>query len=118
MTVGLEIGGKRVLLSYVRDKRGQPRGCLAASVDEVGQIGLGWSLCRRGDNYAKLLGRTIAVGRLRSSLSRPGGEWQPGVLAGMPNSLRVAACIMYYRAQRYFRLGQPDKFAPPPEARP
>lgn len=78
-----------MLVSYIRDEKRNPTGCVVA----VGKGQIGVSLCRKGDSFCKKLGREIAEGRARSGHHIPlltSGKLQKTVLAAVTDmSVRV-----------------------------
>lgn len=59
-----------ILIEYARrGKERRPYGAIVAVIDPVKHPGiavLGWSLCRKGDQWNRELARTIALGRARA----------------------------------------------------
>ena len=57
------------MIRYIRED-GEHTGICVVGVTDGVTIGIGWSVCSDYDHFNKKLGRTIAAGRARKSLSR------------------------------------------------
>jgi len=80
---------EHVLVKYIRDKKGNPRGVIVA----IGATEFGYALVAKGEVFRKKVGRTIAVGR----------ALKHGPNVQMPLRLVHEVEIMSARAKRYFK---------------
>jgi hypothetical protein len=85
------------LVQFVRDRDGQPRGLVVATVIDD-KIRLGWSYVntKAGDNFNKEKAYKIAFGRAEH-------RWGPNV--NMPHRVKKVYDNMTNRAVRYFKNG-------------
>ncbi|RMD51060.1 hypothetical protein D6827_02900 [Candidatus Parcubacteria bacterium] len=81
----------KYLVQYVKTKRG-PKGVIIA-LNKGRGFSLGWSLCKKGDQFSKSRAIEIALGRANKGV----GE------VNVPPSLTEKLEAMKKRAQRYFR---------------
>jgi hypothetical protein len=83
------------LTQFVRDRKGQPRGLVIATVID-NQICYGWSYTntKAGDRFDKAKARTIAFGRAENG-------WGDSVL--VPHSVNKVLCRMVDRAEGYYK---------------
>jgi hypothetical protein len=85
-----------ILISYLRNNKGIPKGVLVAIKRENGTIGINYSMCRKCDNFNKEMGIKIATGRALSSVDdRP--ELVPHEIFKKLESFRE-------RVKKYFRV--------------
>lgn len=85
----------RFLFQHVRDSKNVPYTTVAGTVDENGEVLLGWAKCNRGlDKFSKQLGRKIAAGRAEK------------VALFHPQNTAIVRALenMRERVLRYFRL--------------
>jgi len=54
---------KNILVSYLRDNKGNPHGVISDLKREDGTIGFNYSFCRKSDRFQKEIGLKIAMGR-------------------------------------------------------
>lgn len=85
-----------VIFQYVRNRRRQKVGVVAAVKRSDNTVGLGFSLCatNRGDAFNPVTALEIAVGR---------AENFPYFKADVPHSVLYDWRIIYDRAVRYFK---------------
>ena len=85
----------RFLFQHVRDRNHVPYATVAGTVNENGEVLLGWAKCNRDlDRFSKKLGRKIAAGRAEKvALFRPQNT---AIVRALEN--------MRERVLRYFRL--------------
>ena len=76
-----------VLIQYIRNNHGQPRGCVVAT----GRNQVGWSLCNKKDIFNKERALQIAMGRVK--ISR----------VVIPQVVQPYFVKMIGRSQRYFK---------------
>jgi hypothetical protein len=90
----------RTLKQYVRDRKGNPRGIVVATVIDD-EIRLGWSFVntKAGDSFKKDLGLKIALNRAVRGHS-------PGRTVQIPYSVNKVLHSMTYRANRYYNNKQ------------
>lgn len=84
-----------MLIQYLRDRRGNPRGCVVAiknPLNTMERYRLGWSLCCKRDVFKKKLAVDLAIGR---AIRDGSGE--------VPESLYELWDEMDMRALKYFR---------------
>lgn len=81
-----------MLIQYVRDKKGKPRGAVVADLID-GQIRTGFSLCKiKYDKFNKRTAVKIAIDRLN-----------PNTLE-VPNSVKSVLVNILARASKYFKV--------------
>lgn len=57
-----------MITQYIRDGKGHKRGVLAADINSnTGDVTIGWSLCNKKDEFDKVRGKSIAIGRAQNN---------------------------------------------------
>lgn len=81
-------------MQFVRDRKGNPRGVVVATLDEQSNVTLGWSYTniKAGDRFNKQRGIDIALGRVKT-----------GTDAQVPHNVQKVSDRMYRRALIYFK---------------
>jgi len=88
---------ENTLISYSRDKKGNPRGLLVATkIGSNGNFNIGYAQCRKTDKFSKKMGLNIALGR---------AEFDTSVhsLDNMPHNLRKMLPSFIQRCERYYK---------------
>ena len=84
------------LFKRIRNKKGNPRGVLVAQVIPFHpeQVGIGWSLCSRKDEFDMQLGKQIAEARINEA---------DKFLKKVPQSIKVDFAKFATRCSHYFK---------------
>jgi hypothetical protein len=86
------------LISYSRDKKGNPRGVLVAvKVGNRGDFNIGYAQCRKEDKFNKNMGLKIALGRASFDTSYHS-------LDNIPHDLRKMLPSFISRCERYYKV--------------
>jgi hypothetical protein len=86
------------LISYSRDKKGNPRGVLVAvKVGDRGDFNIGYAQCRKGDKFSKNMGLKIAVGRAELGYNYNSFD-------NLPHNLRKMLPSFISRCERYYKV--------------
>lgn len=86
------------LISYSRDKNGNPRGVLVAvKVGNRGDFNIGYAQCRKEDKFSKNMGLKIAVGRAELG-------YNYNSLDNLPHNLRKMLPSFINRCERYYKV--------------
>jgi hypothetical protein len=86
------------LVSYSRDKKGNPRGVLVAvKIGDRGDFNIGYAQCRKEDKFSKNMGLKIAVGRAELGFNY-------NSLDNLPHNLRKMLPSFIKRCQRYYKV--------------
>ncbi len=89
---GIEIP-KHTIISYVRNRKGTPKGILVA-VKHGNGFGIGYSFCNKNDRFCKEMGLRIAIGRSNAD----------GIsLEALPHAIRKAFPEFTKRCLRYYK---------------
>ena len=90
---------QNTLISYSRDKKGNPHGVLVAvkADDRRGDFNIGYSQCRKGDTFSKNMALKIALGRAEFDTSFES-------LQHMPHNLRKMLPSFIQRCERYYKV--------------
>jgi hypothetical protein len=86
------------LISYSRDKKGNPHGVLVAiKRGDKGGFNIGYAQCRKGDKFSKNMGLKIAVGR---------ASFDPAfnLFDNLPHSLRQMLPEFVKRCEKYYKI--------------
>lgn len=85
------------LISYSRDKKGNPRGVLVAvKIGDRGDFNIGYAQCRKEDKFSKNMGLKIAVGRAELGFNY-------NSLDNLPHNLRKMLPSFIQRCEKYYR---------------
>lgn len=89
-----DVANSNVLMQFVRDRKGNPRGVVVATVNDQNEVTLGWSYTniKAGDRFNKKRGIDIALGRVKT-----------GTDAQVPHNVQKVSDRMYRRALIYFK---------------
>jgi hypothetical protein len=86
------------LISYSRDKKGNPRGVLVAvKIADRGDFNIGYAQCRKEDKFSKNMGLKIAVGRAELGFNY-------NSLDNLPHNLRKMLPSFIKRCERYYKV--------------
>jgi hypothetical protein len=86
------------LISYSRDKKGNPHGVLVAiKRGDRGGFNIGYAQCRKGDKFSKNMGLKIAVGRASFDTTFHS-------LDNLPHSLRQMLPEFVKRCEKYYKI--------------
>lgn len=89
---------QNTLISYSRDKKGNPRGVLVAvKGNRNGDFNIGYAQCRKEDKFSKNMGLKIAVGRAELG-------YNYNSLDNLPHNLRKMLPSFIQRCERYFKV--------------
>ena len=87
---------KHTLISYNRNKHGDPTGVLVAMPwDDNGGFTIGYSQCRKTDKFNKDMGLRIAIGR--AELFNP-------LSNNIPHNIRKMLPTFIKRCERYYKV--------------
>jgi hypothetical protein len=89
---------KYTLISYSRDKNGEPKGVLVAvPTQHKGDFSIGYAQCRKDDRFSKKMGLKIALGR---------AVFQPSHYSfdNMPHNLRKMLPSFIKRCEKYYQI--------------
>ena len=85
------------LISYNRDKKGNPRGVLVAvKIGDRGDFNIGYAQCRKEDKFSKNMGLKIALGRATFDTYRS--------LNNIPHNIRKMLPSFIKRCERYYKV--------------
>lgn len=88
---------ENTLISYYRDKHGNPRGVLVAvKKDRHGNFNVGYAQCRKSDKFSKKMGLKIALGRSYYE--------HMDALDNMPHNLRKMLPAFIKRCEKYYQV--------------
>lgn len=94
---------KYTLITYSRDKYGDPTGVLVAIPNgEEGGFCIGYAKCRSGDRFNKKMGLTIAIGRATFDSM----HYHSDYLDKMPHTLRSMLPNFIKRCEKYYKKKQ------------
>jgi hypothetical protein len=85
---------KYTLISYIRDKNGEPRGVLVATKLGDSGFNIGYSFCSKYDRFSKKLGLRIALGR---------ASYVTDIVETMPRELRKMLPKFIQRCEKYYK---------------
>jgi hypothetical protein len=86
---------KYTLISYLRDKNGEPKGVLVATKMHEGGYNVGYSFCSKYDRFCKKLGLRIALGR---------ASFVTDIIENMPRDLRKILPKFIQRCEKYYKV--------------
>lgn len=86
---------KNILISYIRDKKNNPRGVIVAVKRKDGSIGINYSFCRKSDKFSKEIGCRIAIGRASIDYQSP---------ISCPREVYKRLGKFLARTEKYFKL--------------
>jgi hypothetical protein len=95
------------LISYSRDKKGNPRGVLVAvKIGDRGDFNIGYAQCRKEDKFSKNVGLKIALGRANPvvTFSRLEEDGRRRCLKHMPHNLRKMLPSFIQRCEKYYKV--------------
>jgi hypothetical protein len=84
------------LITYLRDKSGDPVGVVVARKNEAhDNFTIGYSMCRKGDRFSKKMGLKIALGRCE--------YYNEDYVSQMPHKLKQILPSFLKRCERYYK---------------
>ena len=88
---------KHTLISYSRNKQGEPKGVIVAIPrGNGGDFNIGYAQCRKTDKFSKKMGLNIAIGRAEF-------DGDINSLDNMPHGLRKMLPAFIKRCQKYYK---------------
>lgn len=90
----MEIKNVKLLVKYVRNKKGHPIGVVVA----IDKNKIGWSMCHKDDKWNKEFGKNIAVNRAWEGLTLSKN------IEKAPLVMSDAITEMYTRANKYYTV--------------
>ena len=92
-----------MLISYVRNRKGEKIGCLLAAKTSSNCVGVGWSKCNKLDKFDKKIAKIIAEGRANKCPIDCSLWMNNRIIRNSPTCIYKNIFDFVNRAKRYFK---------------